>query len=77
MAEEMMKKLSTALHGAVLFSSILSSAMTPALALGGCGANYHRGPHGGCVWGGQNEDYCVRKTGHPATRMPNGEMVCR
>lgn len=73
----MMKKFSTALLGAVLVSGILSSALTPALALGGCGANYHRGPNGGCVWGGQNQDYCLRKTGHTATRMPNGELVCR
>ena len=62
-----MKKLSTALLGAALFFSMLSSAVTPALALGGCGPNYHRGPNGGCVWGGQNEDYCMR------TKRPSGD----
>jgi hypothetical protein len=55
----------------------VSSAVTPAFALGGCGPNMHRGWGGQCVWGGQNEDWCLRRTGHPAWRAPNGEMICR
>ncbi len=70
-----MKKLSAGLLGVVLVSSVLSAA-TPAFALGGCGANGHRDAWGHCVFGGQNQDYCLRTTGHPATRMPNGELRC-
>jgi hypothetical protein len=72
-----MKKISTALFGLVILSTAVSSAVTPAFALGGCGPNMHRGWGGQCVWGGQNEDWCLRRTGHPAWRAPNGEMICR
>jgi hypothetical protein len=72
-----MKKSWLALLGAVVLSTILSLAAAPAFALGGCGENFHRDGHGNCVPGGQNEDYCIKTKGHPATRMPNGEMVCR
>jgi hypothetical protein len=72
-----MRKFSVAVLGAVVFSTILSMAVAPAFALGGCGPNYHRDGYGNCVWGGQNEDYCMRTKGHPATRMPNGTMVCQ
>src|ERR1700677_3572806 len=71
-----MKKLSIKLLGIVLISATLSSAMTPAFALGGCGPNRHRNGWGECVWGGQNQDCCLRRTGHPATRMPNGTLRC-
>jgi hypothetical protein len=71
-----MKKLSVALLGVVVVSAALSSIATPALALGNCGPNAHRNAYGHCVFGGQNQDYCVRTTGHPATRMPNGTMRC-
>jgi hypothetical protein len=71
-----MKKLSAALLGVVVISAGLSSVATPALALGGCGPNAHRNAYGHCVLGGQNQDYCLRTTGHPATRMPNGTMRC-
>jgi len=71
-----MKKLSARLLGVVVLSAALSSAAAPAFALGGCGPNMHRGWGGRCYWGGQNEAWCLKHTGHPATRMPNGEMVC-
>ena len=71
-----MKKLSVALLGAVILSAALSSAVTPAFALGGCGPNAHRGPGGACVFGGQNQAWCLRQTGHPATRMPDGTLRC-
>jgi hypothetical protein len=72
-----MKQLSTALLGIVILCTTLSSAVTPAVALGGCGPNYHRSSvTGRCIWGGQNQAWCLRHTGHPAVRMPNGTMVC-
>jgi hypothetical protein len=71
-----MKDFSAALLGIVILCTALSSVATPALALGGCGPNGHRDAWGHCVFGGQNQDWCIRKTGHPATRMPNGTMRC-
>jgi hypothetical protein len=71
-----MKSLSAALFGIVILSTALSSVATPALALGGCGPNGHRNAWGRCVFGGQNQDWCIRKTGHPATRMPDGTLRC-
>ena len=71
-----MKSLSAALFGIVILSTALSSVVTPALALGGCGPNGHRNAWGRCVFGGQNQDWCIRKTGHPATRMPDGTLRC-
>jgi hypothetical protein len=72
-----MKKLSATLLGVVIFSAALSSAVTPAFALGGCGPNRHRSSVSGeCVWGGQNQAWCLRHTGHTAVRMPNGTMRC-
>ncbi len=71
-----MKKLSAIVLGAAIVSSAVSS-VTPAFALGGCGPNGHRNAWGQCVFGGQNQDYCLRKTGHPAVRMPNGTLVCQ
>jgi hypothetical protein len=57
---------------------VLSTAMswTPAFALGDCGPNRHRNAVGQCVYGGQNQDYCLKRTGHKATRMPDGTMRC-
>ena len=60
-----MKNLSVKLLGLVVLSAVLSSAISPAFALGGCGPNRHRNGWGQCVWGGQNEDWCLRTTGHP------------
>jgi hypothetical protein len=74
--EAIMKKLSIKLLEVALISATLSSAITPALALGGCGPNRHRNGWGYCAWGGQNQDWCLRRTGHPATRMPNGTLRC-
>ena len=71
-----MKSLSVKLLGAALISLTLSSAITPAFALGGCGPNRHRNAWGYCAWGGQNQGWCVRHTGHRATRMPNGTLRC-
>jgi hypothetical protein len=74
--EILMKKLSSALFGFVILSTALSSAVTPAFALGGCGPNMHRDWMGRCAWGGQNEAWCLKHTGHAAVRAPNGEMIC-
>ncbi|WP_428383079.1 GCG_CRPN prefix-to-repeats domain-containing protein [Methylocystis sp.] len=71
-----MKKLSAALLVAAMLSAALSSVITPAFALGGCGPNRHRNAWGRCVYGGQNQDWCLRRTGHPATRMPDGTLRC-
>ena len=79
MAREMggvMKKFSATLLGVVVLSSVTWSTLTPAFALGNCGPNRHRDAWGHCVFGGQNQDYCLKKTGHPATRMANGAMRC-
>ena len=70
-----MKKLSAALLGLTVLSAALS-AVTPASALGGCGGNAHRNANGVCVYGGQNQGWCEKHTGHVATKMPNGEMKC-
>ena len=70
-----MKKLSTAVLGFTILATALSAA-TPAFALGGCGPNEHRDGWGRCVWGGQNQDWCLRHTGHTAVRAPDGTMRC-
>jgi hypothetical protein len=70
-----MKKLSSALLGVVILSTVLSAA-TPAFALGGCGPNGHRNGWGQCVFGGQNQQWCLRTTGHTAVRAPDGTMRC-
>ena len=49
-----MKKLSIKLLGVVVISAALSSAITPAFALGGCGPNHHRNGWGQCVWGSKS-----------------------
>jgi hypothetical protein len=74
--EEIVKNLSAALLGIVVLSAAILSLATPASALGGCGPNGHRDGWGRCVFGGQNQNLCIRKTGHPATRMPDGTMRC-
>ena len=71
-----MKKVFTAIVGAAVFSMAIASVATPALALGGCGPNGHRGPGGHCVFGGQNQAWCMRTKGHPAVRMPDGTLRC-
>jgi hypothetical protein len=70
-------KLSATLLGVVILSAALSSAVTPTYALGDCGPNRHRSSvTGQCIWGGQNQAWCLRHTGRPAVRMPNGTLVC-
>jgi len=71
-----MTTLSAALLGVVIVSGALSSSATPALALGQCGPNAHRGPFGGCRWGGQNQAWCLRTTGHVAAFGPGGTRWC-
>ncbi len=71
-----MKSLFVSLLGAGIVTAALASAATPAYALGGCGHNAHRAPNGQCVFGGQNQAWCEKQTGHPATRMPNGTWRC-
>lgn len=71
-----MKILSRLLVSGALAAALVT-AVSPAFALGDCGPNRHRGYNGRCYWGGQNQGWCLRRTGHRATRMPNGEMVCR
>jgi len=70
------KKLSAVVLGVVILSSI-ASAVTPAFALGACGRNYHRNAYGNCVWGGQNQNWCLRHTGHIAAYGANGTRWCR
>ena len=74
--EIVLTKLVSALTGAVIASVLVSSLATPAFALGGCGPNRHRNGFGMCVFGGQNQGSCLRRTGHVATRMPNGNLRC-
>jgi hypothetical protein len=71
-----MKRLSIQIVGAAVVSAALLSAVSPAFALGGCGPDRHRNRWGYCVWGGQNQDWCLRRTGHSAVRMPNGTLRC-
>jgi hypothetical protein len=63
------------LFGIVIGFAALSSAVAPAFALGGCGRNYHRNARGRCVWGGQNQKWCLKHTGHYATYV-NGVYIC-
>ena len=71
-----MKSLNSVLLGIVIVSSIVSAA-APAFALGGCGPNRHRSSISGhCIFGGQNQGWCLKHTGHTAVRAPNGNMVC-
>lgn len=72
-----MKKLLPLFGLAALLAVDLSYTTTPASALGGCGPNRHRSSvTGRCIWGGQNQSWCIRHTGRPAVRMPNGRLVC-
>jgi hypothetical protein len=71
-----MKMLAAALFGVAILSTAMTSAPTPAFALGECGPNAHRGPWGGCRFGGQNQAWCLRHTGHVAAYGPNGTRWC-
>ena len=63
------------LLGIVIGATTLSS-VAPTFALGACGRNGHRDQWGNCVWGGQNQSWCLRQTGHPATYVGNGVYRC-
>lgn len=64
-----------AVVGVVIGVGSLSST-APALALGGCGANGHRNAWGHCVWGGENQNWCLRHTGHVGTWVGHGVRRC-
>jgi hypothetical protein len=70
-----MKSLKTALLGVAIAAAALSS-VEPADALGGCGVNRHRNAYGRCVWGGQNQNWCLRATGHRAVYVGRGVWRC-
>jgi hypothetical protein len=67
--------LSALLIGVAIAGAMLSS-VEPASALGGCGRNGHRNGAGWCVAGGQNQDWCLRVTGHRATYVGGGVWRC-
>jgi hypothetical protein len=69
-----MKKLQVAIIGLIILATTASA--TTAFALGGCGPNRHRNWAGRCVWGGQNEAWCLRHTGHRAVPGPDGTWIC-
>lgn len=70
-------RLVLAVSAAFIFVSAMTTFdITAANALGGCGFNGHRGYYGRCVFGGQNQNFCLRTKGHPAVRMPNGTYRC-
>jgi hypothetical protein len=71
-----MKKIMIAIFGTAVSVGMLSFTAGPAYALGGCGDNGHRNSRGQCVFGGQNQRWCERTTGHPAVWMPNGTKRC-
>ena len=71
-----MKKRYVTLAALAIASTLVSSLTPPAMALGGCGPNRHRNAFGICIFGGQNQNFCLRRTGHFATRMPNGTLRC-
>jgi hypothetical protein len=66
---------SAVLLGVAIAGATLSS-VEPASALGGCGRNGHRNGWGQCVSGGQNQDWCLRTTGHRATYVGGGVWRC-
>ena len=72
-----MKPLASVLLGIAIVSTVVSSTIAPAFALGGCGPNRHRSSvTGRCIWGGQNQGWCLKHTGHEAVRGPNGTWIC-
>ena len=72
-----MKKPLLAVIGLIAFSATLGSATAPASALGACGPNGHRNAWGRCVWGGQNQAWCLRHRGCVAGYGPYGTRWCR
>jgi hypothetical protein len=72
-----MKTFASALLGLALAMGSLSVTVAPASALGGCGPNGHRNGWGRCVFGGQNQAWCLRHRGHVAGYGPYGTRWCR
>ena len=72
-----MKSFAAAALGAAVLAIGLSSFTVPASALGACGPNSHRSPSGRCVFGGQNQAWCARHTGHAAGYGAYGTRWCR
>jgi hypothetical protein len=72
-----MKTLTAALAGIAITLAGLSAGVAPAAALGACGPNGHRNPWGRCVWGGQNQAWCLRHRGRVAGYGPYGTRWCR
>ena len=70
-----MTLLRTMLLGVAITAATWSS-VEPASALGGCGFNRHRNAWGRCVWGGQNQNWCLRTTGHRAVYVGRGRWRC-
>jgi hypothetical protein len=69
----------TTLRPVLLGVSIAAATLlsvAPTFALDGCGFNGHRSPWGHCEWGGQNQHYCLNRTGHPATYLGHGVWHC-
>ena len=71
-----MSKKSLIIAAAFSLTAAISSVATPAFALGGCGPNGHLNGWNQCVFGGQNQNYCLITRGHYATRMLDGTMRC-
>ena len=71
-----MKTFTTAAVGTLALAASLWAASTPASALGACGRNGHRNAAGVCVFGGQNQAWCLRHTGHTAGHGPAGTRWC-
>jgi hypothetical protein len=69
------KSLRTVLLGVAVAAATLSS-VEPTFALGGCGRNGHRNAYGQYVFGGQNQDWCLRTTGHRRTYVGGGVYRC-
>lgn len=75
--EVFMNTLSGTLLAVAVLSTALSTLATPSFALGGCGPNRHRSSvTGRCVYGGQNQHWCLRHTGHAAVPGPHGTWIC-
>lgn len=72
-----MKNAFLAVAGLAALAVNISVDTTPASALGGCGPNRHRSSvTGRCIWGGQNQAWCLRHTGHTAVPGPGGTWIC-
>ncbi len=71
-----MKQMFAASIGAMILSTAVASMATPAIALGACGPNGHRNAYGRCVFGGQNQNWCLRHTGHVAAYTGYGVRRC-